>query len=297
MNPVEVRGLAKSFGEVRAVCGIDLDVLPGEIVGFLGPNGAGKTTAIRCLLDLIRPTAGTLRLFGEDARRGGVRARRRVAYVPGELRLPPRATAHELLHEVARLRGDCDPVRRAELVGRLGLDPHRPAKTLSTGNRRKVALIAAFMTRADLLILDEPTSGLDPLLQQTFRELVREAKGRGTAVLLSSHVLAEVQRTADRAVILRQGRIIAEGTVADLRGRAAQRVEAVFAGPPPDLAAVPGVTDLAVDGQHVRARLSGPPGPLLAALARADVTAVDIAEPDLDDAFRGLYDDRKEATL
>ncbi|MFE0701048.1 ABC transporter ATP-binding protein [Streptomyces sp. NPDC058872] len=297
MNVVDIDGLVKDYGRFRAVHGIDLDVRPGEVVGFLGPNGAGKSTTIRCLLDLLRPTAGTLRLFGADARTGGVEARRRVAYVPGELRLPARTTAGELLDAVARLRGDCDPVRRADVTERLGLDPTKATHGLSTGNRRKVALVCAFMSRADLLVLDEPTSGLDPLLQQVFRDLVDESRARGTAVLLSSHVLAEVQRTADRAVVLRGGRIVARGTVEELRGTAAQRVEAVFDAPPsvPDLTGVPGVTDVEVDGPRVRARLSGPPAPLLTVLAAARPLAVELAEPDLEDAFRELYeDDRHE---
>ncbi|MCF2530977.1 ABC transporter ATP-binding protein [Yinghuangia soli] len=286
---VEIRGLVKDYGRVRALNGIDLTVHAGEVVGFLGPNGAGKSTTIRCLLDLLRPTGGTMRLFGRDPRTGGVEARRRVSYVPGELRLPPRSTAGEILDSVARLRGDCDPARRADVTERLGLDPHKAAKGLSTGNRRKVALVSAFMSRADLLVFDEPTSGLDPLLQQVFRDLVREAKARGTAVLLSSHVLAEVQRTADHAVVLRQGRIVARGTVDDLRGNAAQRVEAVFPGTAPDLGAVPGLADIRTDGRRLRARFTGDPAPLLDALARHRPTSVEIAEPDLDDAFRDLY--------
>ncbi|MFB7512424.1 ABC transporter ATP-binding protein [Streptomyces sp. NPDC056144] len=293
VNVVDIDGLVKDYGGFRAVRGVDLDVRPGEVVGFLGPNGAGKSTTIRCLLDLLRPTEGTVRLFGADARRGGVAARRRVAYVPGELRLPARTTAGELLDAVARLRGDCDPGRRADVTERLGLDPTKATHGLSTGNRRKVALVGAFMSRADLLVLDEPTSGLDPLLQQVFRDLVREARARGAAVLLSSHVLAEVQRTADRAVVLRGGRIVARGTVEELRGNAAQRVEAAFGSPGsvPDLTAVPGVTDVAVDGPRLRARLSGPPEPLLTALAAARPLSVEIAEPDLEDAFRELYED------
>jgi ABC-2 type transport system ATP-binding protein len=289
MAIVEIVGLVKDYGRVRAVRGVDLDVAAGEVVGFLGPNGAGKSTTIRCLLDLLRPTAGTLRLFGADARRGGVRARRKVAYVPGELRLPAQATAGELLDHMARLRGDCDASRRADVTERLGLDPSKHAKGLSTGNRRKVALVGAFMSRAELLLLDEPTSGLDPLLQQVFRDLVREAKSRGTAVLLSSHSLAEVQRTADRAVVLRRGRVVARGTVDQLRGTAAQRVEATFAGRVPDLTRVPGLTDVEVEGRRLRARFTGPPGPLLAALAAAEPLSVDIAEPDLEDAFRSFY--------
>ncbi|HEU5472296.1 MAG TPA: ABC transporter ATP-binding protein [Actinophytocola sp.] len=292
MSIVEIRGLVKDYGKVHAVRGIDLDVEPGEVVGFLGPNGAGKSTTIRCLLDLIRPTAGTLRLFGADTRKHGVAARQKVAYVPAELRLPPRATAGELLDVLARLRGDCDAARRADVTARLGLDPTKPAKGLSTGNRRKVALVGAFMSRAELLVLDEPTSGLDPLLQQVFRDLVGEAKGRGTAVLLSSHSLAEVQRTADRAVVLRSGQVVARGTVDELRGTAAQRVEAVFGAAAPDLSAVPGLTDLRRDGRRVHARFTGPPEPLLTALAAVRPLSVEIAEPDLEDAFRTLYEEQ-----
>ena len=288
---LRINGLVKDYGSVVAVDGIDLEVARGEVYGFLGPNGAGKTTTIRCLLDLLRPTAGTIEVLGRDPRRDGVEVRQRVAYLPGELRLPERMTGRQLVAAIGRLRTGIDTKRRDELAERLQLDLGRRLRDLSSGNRRKVALLLAFVSDAELLVLDEPTSGLDPLMQQVFQQLVAEARAAGKTVFLSSHVLSEVQRAADRVAVLRAGRIVTIGTVEELRGRARQRVEAWFVGDPPtaELTALPGIVDSAVDGRHFTAVLTGSIQPLIEVLARNPVSGMLVEEPDLEEAFLDLF--------
>jgi beta-exotoxin I transport system ATP-binding protein len=288
---LRIEGLVKDYGKVHAVRGIDLDVRRGEVFGFLGPNGAGKTTTIRCVLDLLRATAGRIEVLGRDPRRDGVAVRSRVASVPGELRLPERLTAAQLVASVGRLRGGFDAVRRDELAARLGLELGRRMRDLSTGNRRKVALLLAFLSDAELLVLDEPTNGLDPLVQHEFLRLVRETRDAGKAVFLSSHSLSEVQRAADRVAVLRAGQIVAQGTVEELRGRARQHVEVWFADDPPagELERLPGLDARAVDGRRFTAVLTGPIQPLLEVLARHRVVSMLVEEPDLEDAFLDLY--------
>ncbi len=288
---LRIQGLVKDYGHVHAVRGIDLEVSRGEVFGFLGPNGAGKTTTIRCALDLLHRTAGRIEVLGLDPRRDGVAVRGRVAYVPGELRLPERLTAAELVESIGRLRGRLDGARRDELAMRLGLDLGRRMRDLSSGNRRKVALLLAFLADSELLILDEPTNGLDPLMQHEFLRLVREARDEGKTVFLSSHSLSEVQRAADRVAVLRAGKIVTLGTVEELRGRARQRVEVWFAGDPPaaELAGLPGLADATVDDHRLTAVLSGPIQPLLEVLARHRVMSMLVEEPDLEEAFLDLY--------
>ena len=290
---VAVERLVKHYGATQAVRDISFTVRRNEILGFLGPNGAGKTTTIRCLLDLLRPTAGRVAVFGLDARRDGVAIRSRLAYLPGELRLPERQTAAELLASMGRLRGGFDPVRRDELAARLELDLARPMRNLSSGNRRKVALLLAFLWPVELLVLDEPTNGLDPLMQREFLRLVREAQARGATVLLSSHVLSEVQRAADRVVVLRAGEVVADGTVDELRRRVSQQVEVWFAGPAPAAAleGLPGLADPEIEGRRFTATLVGPIGPLLRVLADHEVDSILVEEPDLEEAVLGLYEE------
>jgi ABC-2 type transport system ATP-binding protein len=290
---IRINGLFKDYGPVHAVQGIELEVERGEVYGFLGPNGAGKTTTIRCILDLLRPTAGRIEVFGLDPRNDGLAVRKRIGYVPGELRLPERQTGHQLVGAIGRLRGGFDPRRRDELAERLDLDLDRRLRDLSSGNRRKVALLLALVTNADLLVLDEPTNGLDPLMQHEFLRLVREARAAGTTVFLSSHVLSEVQRAADRVAVLKNGRIAVTGTVEELRGRARQRVDVWFAGDPPtaELESVPGVENRLIEGHRFAAVLTGAIQPLLEILARHPVASMLVEEPDLEEAFLDLYGD------
>jgi ABC-2 type transport system ATP-binding protein len=288
---IRISGLVKDYGRVRAVADIDLEVRRGEVFGFLGPNGAGKTTTIRCLLDLLRPTAGTIEILGLDPRRDGPALRGRLAYTPGELRLPERGTVAQLVASIGRVRGGLDVRRLDELAERLDLDLGRRMRDLSSGNRRKVGLLLAFVANAEMLVLDEPTTGLDPLMQHEFLALVREARAGGTTVFLSSHVLSEVQRAADRVAVLRAGKIVAVGAVDELQGRARQRVEAWFAGEPP-AAELAGLADLSaqlIDGRRFTAVLAGPVQPLLEVLGRHPVQSLVLEEPDLEETFLDLY--------
>ena len=288
---IRVVGLVKRFGAIEAVRGIDLEVRPGEVFGFVGPNGAGKSTTIRCLLDLLRPTSGSVEVLGRRPRRDGIEVRRRIGYVPGELRLPERMTSRQLVTSVGRLRGGLDEAFVDSIAARLQLDLDRPTRDLSSGNRRKVALLLAFAPRPELLILDEPTSGLDPLMQHQFLAMVAEARDAGATVFLSSHVLGEVQRAADRVAVLRAGRIVAQGTVDELRGRARQRVEVWFAEDVEDLKrlAIPGLEDAVLDGKRLAATLSGPIDPVVAVLAQHRLASLVVEEPNLEDAFLDLY--------
>ncbi len=215
---VEIQGLSKSFGRTKALDGLDLTVAPGDITGFLGPNGAGKSTAIRVLLGLLRADGGTVRLLGGDPWRDAVELHRRIAYVPGDVTLWPNLTGLQTIDFLCSLRGTgVDTGRRDQLIERFELDPHKKARTYSKGNRQKVAIVAAFSTNADLYILDEPTSGLDPLMEKAFQRCVEEVADRGAAVLLSSHILAEVEELCDHVTIIRSGRTVKSGTLNELR--------------------------------------------------------------------------------
>jgi len=219
MHAVEIQGLNKSFGHTKALDGLDLFVAPGDVTGFLGPNGAGKSTAIRVLLGLLRANSGTVRLLGGDPWRDAVPLHRRIAYVPGDVTLWPNLTGLQAIDFLARLRGDgaVDVRRRNQLIERFELDPHKKARTYSKGNRQKVAIVAAFSTNAELYILDEPTSGLDPLMEKAFQTCVQEVAHRGAAVLLSSHILAEVEKLCNNVTIIRAGRAVKSGTLDELR--------------------------------------------------------------------------------
>jgi len=230
VDAIRTVGLSKRYGDTLALDRLDLVVEAGEVYGYLGPNGAGKTTTIRLLLGLHRPSAGRAELFGIDAWADPVRAHARLAYVPGEPFLWPALTGAETLAFLARLHGGTDAAYRDELVDRCELDTRKKVRALSKGNRQKVQLVAALATRADLLLLDEPTSGLDPLMEMAFRESIREAKERGQTVFLSSHILSEVEALCDRVGILRDGRLVDEGTLAQLRHLSVQTVEVTFDG-------------------------------------------------------------------
>ena len=236
---IRTEGLSKRYGTVNALRDLDLELAEGEVVGYLGPNGAGKTTTIRLLLGLIQPSAGRAEIFGLDCRRQTVEAHRRLAYVAGEASLWPSLTGSETLHLLGRVQGRVDPAYRDELIERFDLDPSKKVRTYSKGNRQKLILIAALMTRADLLVLDEPTAGLDPLMEQAFRHCIHEARERGQTIFLSSHILSEVEALCDRVGILRDGVLVEMGTLAQMRHLSALTVEATFDGAVPDLTGVP----------------------------------------------------------
>jgi ABC-2 type transport system ATP-binding protein len=286
---IRTLGLAKSFGRTVALRPLDLEVGEGEVVGFLGPNGAGKTTTIRCLLGLARASAGRAEIFGVDAQAHPAEAHRRVAYVPGEANLWPRLTGAEALHLLGRVQGRVDLAYRDELIGRFQFDPSKKIRAYSKGNRQKVLLIAAFSSRADLLILDEPTTGLDPLMEQAFRETVAEARERGQAVFLSSHILSEVEALSDRVAIIRAGELVEMGTLAQMRHLSALSIDATFDTAPPDLTRIPGVTAVEVQGNRVRCQVVGSVEPLLGVLAASGVHQLLSREPSLEELFLAHY--------
>jgi ABC-2 type transport system ATP-binding protein len=286
---IATEGLTKRYGETLALDTLDLDVVPGEVYGYLGPNGAGKTTTIRLLLGLHRPTAGRAELFGIDAWNEPVAAHRRVAYVAGEPYLWPSLTSAETFEFLARVRGSTDVAYRDALVERFALDTSKKVRALSKGNRQKVQLIAAFASRADLLILDEPTSGLDPLMEVAFRDTVHEAKERDQTVFLSSHILSEVEALCDRVGILRDGRLVEQGTLAELRHLSAQTVDVTFDGPAPHLPQLPGVHVTSAGASSLRCEVTGSIGPLIAALADHPVVALISREPSLEEIFLHHY--------
>jgi ABC-2 type transport system ATP-binding protein len=286
-------GVVKRFGDVTALDRLDLTAPGGQVVGFLGPNGAGKSTTIRILLDLARPDAGAVRVLGADPR-SNPEVRARIGYVPGELRLDDRLTVEETLRSWSRLRGDADAdlARAHDLCERFDLRPDRATRGLSSGNRRKVGLVGAFMARPELLILDEPTSGLDPLVQAEFQELVGEVVTEGASVFLSSHVLSEVQRVADRVVVIRNGRTVVESDVDELRHAASQPFTAWFVDEPPAdaLRSTPGVHDVVVRERQVSGVVDGTPDGLVRVLAQHPLQHLLLPEPDLEEAFLAWYE-------
>ncbi|WP_214415472.1 ABC transporter ATP-binding protein [Sphaerisporangium fuscum] len=286
-----MEGLVKTFGPTRALDGLDLVVRTGEVHGFLGPNGAGKTTAIRILLGQMRADGGRVDLLGGDPWRDAAELHRRLAYVPGDVTLWPSLTGGEVIDLLGRVRGGLDPRRRAELLERFELDPRKKCRTYSKGNRQKVALVAAFASDVDLLVLDEPTSGLDPLMEAVFNECVLREKRGGRTVLLSSHILSEVETLCDRVSIIRAGRTVESGSLADLRHLTRTSVTAELAGPAHGLAALPGVHDLTVDGARLHCQVDADAlTPVLAELARAGVRAVTTQPPTLEELFLRHYE-------
>lgn len=283
-------GLTKSYRRTPALIGLDLEVRTGEVFGYLGPNGAGKTTTLRLLLDLIRPTAGEVRVLGEDPR-GNPGLRRRIGYLPGELVLYERLTVQEMLDHLAALHGGVDAAYRRALCERLDLDPSRRIRGLSRGNKQKVGLVQALMARPELLVLDEPTGGLDPIGQRAVRDLLDEAREEGRTVFLSSHLLHEVEEVADRVGILRAGRLVAVESVGGLKARSLHSVTVRFGGEVPGevLAAVPGVADLEVEGPAAHFSLRGPIDPVLKELARHQVLDLSVAEADLEEIVLTFY--------
>ena len=289
-NAIEIRGLRKSFGRTTALDGLDLEVRAGEVHAFLGPNGAGKTTTIRILLGLLRKDAGEAGLLGGDPWRDAVTLHRRLAYVPGDVTLWPGLSGGEIIDLLGRLRGGLDPRRRQVLTDRFQLDPAKKARAYSKGNRQKVALIAALASDAELLLLDEPTAGLDPLMEATFRDCVSAERREGRAILLSSLILAEAEALSDRVTIIRDGRTVETGTLAELRHLTRTSVEADLAAPA-RLDGVPGVHELTVtEGLHVRCQVDQMAlDEVLGRLHQAGVRTLTCRPPTLEELFLRHY--------
>ncbi len=292
MNDViAAEGLVKTFGRTRALDGLDLTVQAGEVHGFLGPNGAGKSTTIRVLLGLMRADAGRARLLGGDPWRDATALHRRLAYVPGDVTLWPNLSGGEVVDLLGRLRGGLDPRRRAELLDRFELDPRKKGRAYSKGNRQKVALVAAFASDAELLVLDEPTSGLDPLMEEIFQECVREERRSGRTVLLSSHILSEVEALCDRVTLIRKGRTVETGTLGELRHLTRTSVRAELAGPPGGVP-LPGAHDVRIDGNSIAFEVDTPElDAALQQLTRIGVRALTSRPPTLEELFLRHYED------
>jgi ABC-2 type transport system ATP-binding protein len=284
--------LTKMYGSRLGIADLDLEVHPGEVFGFIGPNGAGKTTTIRLLLDLLHPTSGWAQVLGLDAHKRSVEVRRSVGYLPGEFGLSPRATGRQLLNGFAGLRGMKDLGAADELAQRLGVDLDLPTGRLSRGNRQKVGIIQALFHRPALAILDEPTTGLDPLVQDTFLQLLREARAEGRTVFLSSHILSEVERVCDRVAIVRGGHLAALETTESLLERRRKQVTLVFATPadPAPFAALPGVTDVVTDANALWLRVGDSIDAVIKLAARYTLLDISVEHPSLDEVFLGYYD-------
>jgi ABC-2 type transport system ATP-binding protein len=292
---VRAEQLSKRYGPTMALDRLDLEIELGEVFGYLGPNGAGKSTTFALLLGLIRPMSGEARIFDLDVVRDQRAIHRRLAYVPSEANLWPALTGAEVLEFLGTIHGSVDVAYRDELIERFDLAVDKKIRAYSHGNRQKVLLIAAFASRAELLLLDEPTTGLDPLMEQVFRACVREASSRGQTVLLSSHILSEVEAVCDRMAMLRAGRVIEIGHIDVLRGLSALRVRARVTSAVPDLSAVEGVSNVVVNGSEVECDVTGSMQPLMSALVHAGVEHMTTREPSLEELFISHYGDGRAA--
>jgi ABC-2 type transport system ATP-binding protein len=296
---IEAVGLTKNYGDAPGIIDLDLEVATGEVFGFLGPNGAGKSTTIRTLLDLLHPSSGTAAILGFDSHKDSVEIRRRTGYLPGDLSMYDHMTAREMLRYFSSLRGIDTSARVKELAGRLELDLDRKIGSYSSGNRQKVGVVQAFMHDPELLILDEPSTGLDPLMQQEFYGMIDEAKEAGRTVFLSSHILPEVERTADRIGIVRNSELVTVQTVADLKEKARRHFQIVFGEPvsPDEFSGLPGVQSVVSshDGYGVDIVVEGPVDGILGAAAKHHMENVISHEGDLEDAFLAFYEDDDEA--
>ncbi|MRH91180.1 ATP-binding cassette domain-containing protein [Nocardia sp. SYP-A9097] len=287
---ISVRDLHKNFGQVHALDGLDLEVAEGEVHGFLGPNGSGKSTTIRVLLGILSRTSGEAVVLGRDPWTDAVALHRDIAYVPGDVTLWPSLSGGETIDLLARMRGGLDQQRRAELIERFELDPRKKARTYSKGNRQKVALVSAFSSNARLFLLDEPTSGLDPLMEQTFRECVHEASQRGCTVLLSSHILSEVEALCQRVTIIRAGRTVESGTLASMRHLSRTSITAEMIGDPGDLSRIPGVADIGFEDHTLHCQVDSEHlGELIRVLGDAGVRSLVSAPPTLEELFLRHY--------
>ncbi|MEV7405543.1 ABC transporter ATP-binding protein [Streptomyces sp. NPDC091267] len=287
---ITVAGLHKSFGRTHALDGLDLAVESGEVHGFLGPNGSGKSTTIRVLLGLLRADSGAAQLLGRDPWHDAVELHRRVAYVPGDVTLWRNLSGGEVIDLYGRLRGGLDDARRAGLVDRFELDPTKKGRTYSKGNRQKVALVAAFASEVDLLILDEPTSGLDPLMEEVFQSCVAEERDRGRTILLSSHILSEVESLCDRVSIIRQGRTVETGSLSAMRHLTRTNIRAELAAEPAGLAGLPGVHDLDIQGRQVTLQVDTDKlDAVLKSLSASGVRTLSSTPPTLEELFLRHY--------
>ncbi len=290
---IKTTGLSKRYGAFVALSSLDLEVYKGEILGYLGPNGAGKTTTIRSILGLIKPTGGSATIFGLDTQTDKVKAHKRISYVPGESIFWPSLTGAETLHLLGKVHGQVDMKYQKELIKRFDFDANKKVRTYSKGNRQKINLIASLSTRADLLIMDEPTSGLDPIMEQTFKHSVLEAKANGQTVFLSSHILEEVEALCDRIAILRTGKLVELGTLAEMRHLSAVTVQATFDDTPPKVRAIPGVSDVEIAGHQLTCQVRGPIEPLFKELIAAHPKTLLSREPSLEELFLSLYGDEE----
>jgi ABC-2 type transport system ATP-binding protein len=290
---VDAEELTKYYGVTRGIEGLSFTLAPGEVFGFLGPNGAGKSTTIRTMLDLIRPTRGRIRVFGLDPRADGPAIRARIGYVPGEFGLYERLTGREYLETFASFRGGVDPRRIHDLAERLQVDLQRRIRELSHGNKQKLGLVQAFMHQPDLLVLDEPTSGLDPLVQQTFFQLIEEARDRGATIFLCSHVLPEVERVCHRVAIIREGRLVSVSDIDDLKAAAVRRIELHFDRPVPPTAfsSLPSVVSVEGHGDALLLTVRGTVDEVIKEAARHTVVNVASHEPNLEEIFLDIYRD------
>jgi ABC-2 type transport system ATP-binding protein len=295
-DAISVSGLIKSFGRTRALDGLDLTVRTGEVHGFLGPNGSGKSTTIRVLLGLLRADGGEVRLLGGDPWRDVATLHRRIAYVPGDVTLWPNLSGGEVIDLLGRLRGGQDAERKADLLERFELDPRKKGRAYSKGNRQKVALIAAFASDAELLILDEPTSGLDPLMEEVFQRCVQEERDGGRTVLLSSHILSEIEALCDRVSIIRKGRTVETGSLSEMRHLTRTSISVELASPPNGLAALPGVHDAKIDGTRVSFEVdTAKLDEVLTHLTQVGVRSLISRPPTLEELFLRHYEDDSAA--
>jgi ABC-2 type transport system ATP-binding protein len=295
-DALSTRGLVKAFGTTKALDGLDLSVAVGEVHGFLGPNGAGKSTTIRVLLGLLRPDAGEVELLGGDPWRNAVDLHRRLAYVPGDVNLWPNLTGGEAIDLLGSLRGGLDPARRDRLMERFELDPTKKGRTYSKGNRQKVALVAALASDAELFILDEPTSGLDPLMESVFQQCIDDERDSGRTILLSSHILAEVEALCDRVSIVRAGRVVESGSLADLRHLTRTSIEVATTRPVTGLDVLPGVHGPVVEGTRARFEVDTERlDETLRLLVDFGVRSLTSQPPTLEELFLRHYDDQTEA--
>jgi ABC-2 type transport system ATP-binding protein len=289
--------LEKSYGKIQAVRGISMSVQRGEIFGFLGPNGAGKTTTIRCMLDVIRPSAGTIRLLGIDAQRDKLALHQHIGYIPGDVRLPGTMTGKQVINYFSRLQGR-EPVLLDDLVTRFDVETKRPIKSYSKGMRQKIGIVLAFMCDPEVLILDEPTSGLDPLLQKSFHELLLEEQARGKTIFMSSHIMSDVEKVCHRVAVIRQGELVTVEEVEALREKAGQRVTVEFgdAVPQEELAHIAGVSMVSKTNSSYHLDVSGSMDPLIKALSHYEVVRLQAEEAPLEEVFLKFYEEPEKAT-